>query len=417
RQWEEVFDGLARLRKEEGIDLDFVMQVDVTAYKIPNFVKKAAEAGCTSVFVGIESFNPDTLKEIRKKQNLPEDYAAMVEAWHSAGVHIHASYIIGFPNDTYESAMEAVDRLANELKADQASFFMLTPLPGSRDWDDMVAAGVPLDEDFNRYDSSHALMDHPRMSREQWLAAYRDAWKRFYSFENMKAVLLRSSIHSYWGLIYGFIWYRAAMLEGIHPMLIGFFRLKDRAERRPGYAIDSRWAHFRKRSREVRSYLRAWLGLFFEMQELWLQTRIPAESLRVRALRKHLGGYATGVKRSLRSAQERLHTTVGYMRDVVMHNAESLLTTLRSPKLPDASKRIRKTGLLWWHRLLEKIHVLSVRGISTRRNLDHFWKETILNLRRRNYWRINPFKVFWNFLRDLRLSFSFTLFMLGERVF
>ena len=41
---------------------------------------------------------------------------------------------------------------------------MLTPLPGSEDWIRAVVAGTPMDEDYNRYDSFHAVWDHPRMS-------------------------------------------------------------------------------------------------------------------------------------------------------------------------------------------------------------------------------------------------------------
>jgi len=38
--WEEVFDGLIRLREEEGVEIDFIMQVDALAWKIPRFVEK-----------------------------------------------------------------------------------------------------------------------------------------------------------------------------------------------------------------------------------------------------------------------------------------------------------------------------------------------------------------------------------------
>ncbi|MGB7948350.1 MAG: hypothetical protein WCH75_11770 [Candidatus Binatia bacterium] len=37
------------------------------------------------------------------------------------------------------------------------------------------------------------------------------------------------------------------MIEREHPMIAGFFRLKDRRLRRPGFAVDSPWIHIRKR--------------------------------------------------------------------------------------------------------------------------------------------------------------------------
>ncbi len=415
--WEQIFDGLIRMRREEGIVILFMMQVDVKAYRLPRFVEKAAAAGCTQIFVGVESLNPKNLESVGKSQNTVEDYAAMVEAWHQHGVHVHAAYIIGFPYDTYDSIMADVDRLARDLKFDEVSFFMRTPLPGSQDHVDAVAAGVSMDPDYNKFDSFHAVWDHPLMTREEWQRAYDDAWKRFYSFENMKNILLRANISNYWGMFKALLWYRGAMVDGTHPMLTGFFRLKDRTERRPGYPVDTRWAHLRRRWREVRALLRAWLRLFLEMQELWLQTRIASEKAKVSpAWRKHFQEFLTTLRQQLHHAHERINLSVGYVRSAFEQNIESLKSSLPTISLPDAGRRARETGRAWWTRLLEKMHVLSVRGVSTRRHLDRFWQQTKFYLKRRAYWRINPFLVCYNFLRDLKLALSFTFYMVYERL-
>lgn len=47
------------------------------------------------------------------------------------------------------------------------------------------------------------------------------------------------SPRNYWNLMSIFFWYKnAAVIEREHPMIAGFFRLKSRLSRRPGYAID-----------------------------------------------------------------------------------------------------------------------------------------------------------------------------------
>jgi len=414
--WEKILDGLIRMRKEEGISLQFFLQVDAKAYQLPNFVQKAAAAGCTQVFVGIESLNPKNLQAADKSQNTVEDYAAMVEAWHNAGVHVHAAYITGFPYDTPESIVSDAERLVHEVKVDQASFFMLTPLPGSRDHAEAVSSGKAMERDLNQYDSFHAVCDHPNMTREQWLAAHQEAWKRFYSPESMKEMLLRANLDNYWGMFKSFIWNRAAMIEGIHTMLTGFFRLKDRKERRPGYPIDPLWVHWRKRWREVRLLLKEWVRLFFDMQELWLQTRIPSEKAKMHPWREYLGEHIAELKRNLQTAREKIHLSVGSVKAALEQNIEALRHSLPAMSLPKAGRRLQKSGQLWWHRFLEKITWLSVRGVSTRRHLDRFWEQTKTYVKRRTYWRINPFLVFWNFLRDLQLSLSFTFSMLTEVV-
>ena len=68
-QWEAIFDGLIALRQDEGIAIDFMMQVDTAATRIPRFVEKAARAGCVQVFIGMESLREDNLKAAAKRQN------------------------------------------------------------------------------------------------------------------------------------------------------------------------------------------------------------------------------------------------------------------------------------------------------------------------------------------------------------
>ena len=56
-----------------------------------------------------------------------------------------------------------------------------------------------------------------------------------------------------------FFWYKnAAVIEKEHPMIAGFFRLKDRLSRRPGFAIDAVAVHFWKRTKEVLLLFIAW---------------------------------------------------------------------------------------------------------------------------------------------------------------
>jgi hypothetical protein len=129
--WAAIFDGLIRLREQEGAEIDFMMQVDTQAPRIPGFVEKAAHAGCVQVFIGTESVRDDNLKAGGKPQNRAADYREIIAKWHEVGVVCHVGFIIGFPNDTYRRVMQDVRTLREEIGVDQASFFMMTPIPGS----------------------------------------------------------------------------------------------------------------------------------------------------------------------------------------------------------------------------------------------------------------------------------------------
>jgi radical SAM superfamily enzyme YgiQ (UPF0313 family) len=272
--WHDIFMKLIQLREEEHIPIQFMIQVDTQSHKIAEFVNLAARAGCSQVFIGMESINPENLKAAGKMQNQVHDYKNLIAAWHNAKIATHVAYIFGFPYDTAETIRQDVQRLQSELGVEQASFFMLTPIPGSRDHVRMFEQGESMNPDLNDYDSFHETIRHPNFAPGELEASYRDAWKNFYSFNYMREVLTRANPENYWSIFCDFIWYRnSALIEGGHPMIHGFFRLKDRRDRRPGFAVESRLKHFSRRFQELRKLARSWLSLVLEMEELWLQTR------------------------------------------------------------------------------------------------------------------------------------------------
>jgi radical SAM superfamily enzyme YgiQ (UPF0313 family) len=278
KRWRETFEALIRLRKE-GIKISFMMQVDL-ARKPKDFVRLAAEAGCCQVFIGLESVNPANLKAEGKGQNKVHQYRDIIQEWHDAGILVQTGYIIGLPFDTKEQIRRDIQHLMDEIQVDVGSFFMLTPLPGSQDHLEMRKRGEWMDPDFNKRDSFHAVVTHPRMTTEEWTEAYEEAWKDFYSKENITKILSRWSGNprAYWSAVFMLMWYKnAALIEKTHPMIAGFFRLKDRRSRRPGFAVDSLPVHLWKRTKDVVRLFVSWARFLKEMEEIWLQTRPRSE--------------------------------------------------------------------------------------------------------------------------------------------
>jgi len=377
--WRETFEAIIKLR-EEGIQANFMMQVDL-ARKPKDFVSLAAQAGCTQVFIGMESVNPENLKAEGKKQNNVDEYRAIIKEWHNAGVVVHTGYIIGLPWDSKEQVPQDIQFLINDVGPDQASFFMLTPLPGSHDHREMRNRGEWMDPDFNKRDSFHATIEHPRMSAEEWTDAYEDAWKTFYSKENMIRVLSQWNDHSrnYWNLMSIFFWYKnAALIEKQHPMVAGFFRLKERKTRRPGYAIDSLPVHLWKRSKEVSRLLITWAKFLKEMEEVWLQSRKRSEP-EERCLAQ-LQWLQTDVAQALRIGE--LQKIYGNAKDSLSERARILLEPLEelSSKIIFSRGDLRRAVRRW-----EKLrgHIQELRSWETetaRRWLDEM-HETLAHVR------------------------------------
>jgi radical SAM superfamily enzyme YgiQ (UPF0313 family) len=241
KDWEAIFDRIIKLREQDGMDVRFLIQVDTLCHKIPNFVAKAKRAGVTRIFIGLENINPDNLLAAKKRQNKITEYRNMLLAWKAVGIWTYAGYILGFPNDTPESARHDIEIIKKEMPLDVLEFFFLTPLPGSEDHKVLSGKGVALDPDLNKYDLEHALTPHPNMSKAEWDKLYRDAWAIYYTPSHIETILRRAQAYgiNIWRLAQIILWFAQSLtIEKVHPLQGGFVRLKNRYERRPELPIE-----------------------------------------------------------------------------------------------------------------------------------------------------------------------------------
>ena len=236
RNWEAIFDRLIELRERDGLKISFLIQVDTLAHKIPGFIEKAARAGCRYAFIGLESINPDNLVQMKKNQNRITEYRKMFQAWKQAGMITYAGFIIGLAGDTPASVKRDIEIVQKELPVDLLEFTMLTPLPGSEDHQKFHEKGVWMDPDLNKYDLETATVEHPRMSRGEWQQTYWDAWTWYYSDAHVERMMRRNLAYGInpVRLLRGVLQIYGAMnFEGVHPQQCGYFRRKDRTQRRP----------------------------------------------------------------------------------------------------------------------------------------------------------------------------------------
>jgi radical SAM superfamily enzyme YgiQ (UPF0313 family) len=242
KDWEAIFDRLAKLREVDNIPLGLMIQVDTMCHKIPRFIEKAKRAGVTRVFIGLENINPDNLVAAKKKQNKITEYRKMLLAWKEQGILIFAGYIVGFPGDTPESIRRDIDIIKRELPLDVLELNILTPLPGSEDHKVLWSKSADMDADLNKYDLEHVVTDHPKMTREQLQKVYDEAWALYFTPDHIETVLKRGAVSGVplRSLAKALIQFCSQMqLEKIHPLQSGLFRMKHPDERRPGLPRES----------------------------------------------------------------------------------------------------------------------------------------------------------------------------------
>jgi hypothetical protein len=254
RNWEAIFDRLIEMREREGLELQFIIQVDTLCHRIPDFVEKAARAGCKRVFIGLENINPDNLIQAKKKQNRVHEYRQMFLAWRAQRVITYAGYILGFPGDTPEQIARDIRTVQRELPIDLLEFFILTPLPGSADHLALYQDGVWMDPDMNKYDLEHVTTSHQLMTSGEWQEVYRQAWDLYYSAEHIETIFRRakaSGIKPVRLLNHILQFYFTFLQEKVHPLQGGYFRRKLRRQRRTGLPRQNPLVFYPRRVREV----------------------------------------------------------------------------------------------------------------------------------------------------------------------
>jgi hypothetical protein len=174
-------------------------------------------------------------------------------------------------------------------------------------------------------------------------------------------------------------------IEGGHPMIHGLFRLKDRADRRPGFPVEPRLTHLVRRFRDVRSLAHKWVAL--EMEELWLQTRIRSQA-KLRLISE------------LKQVREEVHRN--------QRTAELQLAHYRAkvhvPELPIPSKLALAFRDLNFD--------LAKRITYSRSDTRTFWVGIWRKWRRRKILHVPPHKVLVHLLRDAQLVLLFAIELL-----
>ena len=162
---------LCRALRPLGIIWSAAVTVDVT--DDPALVREMALAGCTGVFVGLETLSDGNLADAHKKTPAAADYLRRVALFHDQGIQVNGSFVLGFDRDGPEVFEETVAWI-ERARLECATFHILTPYPGTPLFRQLEAEGRLLHRDWSRYDTSHVVFRPARMSVEQLADGY--AW-------------------------------------------------------------------------------------------------------------------------------------------------------------------------------------------------------------------------------------------------
>ena len=194
-QREERFTLMAQMAKLPH-DMVFFTQITMEVAEDPQFLDAMRSANIKGALVGVESVTPEGLKAVHKNFNAAG--AELVEQLRTIrrhGVHVLGSFIFGLPTDRADT-FAATAALADEAELTFAQFVMLTPFPGTLDFNDWEAtmkadstriAGIPLTRHWliPQHLRPKLYTEHPVLSLDEIKAGTQEVWNRFYSLRSV----------------------------------------------------------------------------------------------------------------------------------------------------------------------------------------------------------------------------------------
>jgi radical SAM superfamily enzyme YgiQ (UPF0313 family) len=170
------------------LKIKYFAQTDIQMANDSEFLELVYKSGCVMVGIGFESVDPHSLESLNKnnwKQKQLQNYEKSIAAIQSHGILVWGAFVIGFNNDT-PCTFDSIKNFVVKNKI-LGQFTLLTPLPGSRIYEEMKSEGRLLRETF--WDNSSfwdMTIRHDNIPKE--LAEQKLEWihEEAYSEENVQ---------------------------------------------------------------------------------------------------------------------------------------------------------------------------------------------------------------------------------------
>ena len=174
----ELFTRLKPLKKK------WASQASMTLTRDPELLKLAAESGCVSLFIGVESLSSENLKAVNKAFNQVSQFEEAMKALHDHDIMILAGFIFGLDHDD-EGVFERTLRFCERNRIELPTFFILTPLPGTALFQRMESEGRLLHKDWGQYNGATVVFKPRLMTEETLQRGFNWACKEGYSWNSI----------------------------------------------------------------------------------------------------------------------------------------------------------------------------------------------------------------------------------------
>jgi radical SAM superfamily enzyme YgiQ (UPF0313 family) len=162
-----------------------IAQVSVNAAKDSEFLQLAKQAGIDYVCVGVESFNDESLKKMKKPANLKKNIEALM-TFRDAGFLIHGMMMPGGDGDTLESLEHELEQAKKYFLTVQ--FFSSVPIPGTPFTCEMEKQNRILSYDSSLFCGDFVTVKPKNMTPYELQIKIKEMYQGFYSKEHLQII-------------------------------------------------------------------------------------------------------------------------------------------------------------------------------------------------------------------------------------
>ncbi|MDR0798076.1 MAG: cobalamin-dependent protein [Nitrososphaerota archaeon] len=143
-------------------------------------LQKMKNAGCVSMWCGLESGTQEVLNGMRK--GISTDQTKKALKWvRELGLKPTPNVLLGYPGETLESALKSI-KFAEEVSPDEIAYYNIaTPYPGTPMYDEVIKNGWIRNTNFDDYDATQPIFETPQLSIQELHTLYDYAFKSFYT--------------------------------------------------------------------------------------------------------------------------------------------------------------------------------------------------------------------------------------------
>ena len=151
--------------------LKWLGQASTTIARDDELLALCRQSGCMGLLIGFETLSKEKLKTVSKGFNNPDSYLDAIRKIHDYGIGVSGAFVFGLDGDD-EGVFDRTYEFVQKAKLESPYFSILTPYPGTRLYQRLLAEGRIIDRDWSNYNTNNVVYTPRGLSAQQLFDGY-----------------------------------------------------------------------------------------------------------------------------------------------------------------------------------------------------------------------------------------------------